>query len=135
MSILQNNNSDIEAYHTPIKGLLLQDITILGSNCTLFCDVFMHSPQLIIVKLLCHLVFETVHNLAHPGVKPMQKFIMQHFMWYGIKKDITAAWVRSCIVCQLAKVHHHTIAPLHKNTLPKSSFDCIHVNIVGPLPQ
>ena len=85
-------------------------------------------------KLLCHLVFETVHNWAHPGVNPMQKLIMQRFVWHGIKKDITA-WVSFCISCQLAKVHYHTIVSLHKFTLPKSRFDCIHVDIVGPLPQ
>ena len=39
-----------------------------------------------------HLVFETVHNLAHQGVKPTQKLITQHFVWHGIKKDVTA-WV------------------------------------------
>ena len=85
-------------------------------------------------KLLHCLVFETVHNLAHPGVKPTQKLIMQRFVWHGMKKDITA-WVRSCTSCQLAKFHGHTIASFHKFTLPKSRFDCIHVDIVGPLHQ
>ena len=64
----------------------------------------------------------------------MQKLIIQSLVWHSIKRDITA-WVRSRTACQLAKVHHHTIAPLHKFTLPKSRFDCIHVDIMGPLPQ
>ena len=64
----------------------------------------------------------------------MQKLITQCFVWHGIKKDVTA-WVRSCTACQFAKVHHHTIVPLQKITLPNSHFDCIHIDIVGPLPQ
>ena len=63
----------------------------------------------------------------------MQMLISQQFVWHGIKKDVTA-WVRYC-THQLAKVHHHTIAPLHKFILPKSRFDCIHIDIADPLSQ
>ena len=94
----------------------------------------MHSPLLMVTKFLHHLVFKMLHSLAHPRVKTTQELIIQYFVWRGYKKDITA-WVRSCTACQLAKVHHHTIVPLHKFTLPDSSLDCIHVDIVGPLPQ
>ena len=118
MAILQDNNSDIHAYHTAITGFRLQDI--LYWVPTQLFDVFMHSLLLIIAKLLYCLVFETIHNFAHPGVKPMQMFITQRFVWHGIKKDVTF-WVRSCTACQFAKVHHHTIAPLHKFTLTKTT--------------
>ena len=55
-------------------------------------------------------------------------------MRHSIKNDITT-WLRSCTACQLAKVHHHTIAPLYKFTLPKSRLDSIHIDIVGLLPH
>ena len=98
MAILQDNDSDIQAYHTAITRLRLQDITVPGSNRTLLCDASMHSSRLIIPKLLLRcLIFESVHNLAHPGVKPTQKLVMQRFVWHGIKNAISA-WVRSCTV-------------------------------------
>ena len=134
MAALQENDPDIQAYHTAITGLCLQDIPVPGSSRTLLCDVSQHTPRPIVPKSLRCLVFDTVHNLAHPGVKPTQQLITQRFVWHGINKTV-ASWVKSCPACQLAKIHRHTIAPLDQFTLPKSRFDCIHIDIVGPLPQ
>lgn len=134
MAALQENDPDIQAYRTAITGLSFQDIPVPGSNRTLLCDVSQHTPRPIVPESLRRLVFDTVHNLAHPGVKPTQQLITQRFVWHGINKNI-ASWVRSCPACQLAKIHRHTIAPLEQFALPKSRFDCIHVDIVGPLPQ
>ena len=44
MAILQDNDSDIQAYCISITGLCLQEITIPDYNRTLLCDVSMHSP-------------------------------------------------------------------------------------------
>ena len=134
MAALQENDPDIQAYRTAITGLCLQDIPVPGSSRTLLCDVSQHTPRPIVPKSLRRLVFDTVHNLAHPGVKPTQQLITQRFVWHEINKTV-ASWVKSCPACQLAKIHRHTIAPLDQFTLPKSRFDCIHVDIVGPLPQ
>ena len=134
MAMLQENDPDIQAYRTAITGLRFDAVPVPGSNRTLLCDVSQHIPRPIVPKSLRRLVFDTVHNLAHPGVKPTQRLITERFVWHGINKNI-ASWVKSCSACQLAKIHRHTIAPLEQFTLPKSRFDCIHVDIVGPLPQ
>ncbi len=101
MAALQENDPDIQAYRTAITGLRFQDIPVPGSNRTLLCDVSKHTPRPIVPKSLRRLVFDTVHNLAHPGVKPTQQLITQRFVWHGINKNI-ASWVRSCSACQLS---------------------------------
>ena len=50
-----------------------------------------------------------------------------------MKKDITA-WSRTCLPCQRAKIHPHTVTPLSTFKTPDSRFDQIHIDIVGPLP-
>ena len=133
MAMLQENDPDIQAYRTAITGLCLQDVPVPGSNRTILCDVSIHTPRPIVPKSLRHQVFDIIHSLAHPGVKATQRLITERFVWHGINKTI-ALWVKSCPACQQAKIQRHTVAPLEQFELPKSRFDCIHVDIVGPLP-
>ena len=42
--------------------------------------------------------------------------------------------MKACIPCRSSKIHIHIKAPLHQFHIPHSSFDHIHVDIVGPLP-
>ena len=79
-------------------------------------------------------VFDTVHNLAHPGVKATRKLLTQKYFWPNINKD-ASAWARSCVPCQKSKVHRHTKAPLGTFAAPDGRFSHIHIDIVGPLPQ
>ena len=51
-----------------------------------------------------------------------------------INKDI-AAWAKTGLTCQRAKIHHHVAAPLQQFATPDGRFDSIHVDIVGPLPS
>ena len=43
-------------------------------------------------------------------------------------------WARSCIQCQRAKVHKHSITPHSTFTIPDARFDIVHIDLVGPLP-
>ena len=134
MAALLENDPAIQAYRTAITELCFEDIPELGSNCTLLCDFSQLFPLLIIPDLLHRLVFDTVHNLAHPGIKPTKQIITQNFVWQGINKNI-AYWVCSRPASQLAMIHRHTITPLDQFVLLKGRFDCIHVAIVVPLLQ
>ena len=68
MAALQENDPAIQAYRCAITGLCFEDIPVLGSNRTLLCDISQLTPRLITPDLLRRMVFDTVHNLAHPGV-------------------------------------------------------------------
>ena len=50
-----------------------------------------------------------------------------------MNKDVRQ-WAQSCLQCQKAKVHRHTVTPLGTFTTPDARFDHVHLDIVGPLP-
>jgi hypothetical protein len=65
-------------------------------------------------------VFQSVHNLWHPGTKATAKLVAQRFVWPGIQKDCRT-WAWACQVCQRSKVHRHT-ARFHAAGSPFSSY-------------
>lgn len=74
----------------------------------------------------------STHSLSHPGINATRRLVTERYFWEGIKGDVTK-YVRSCIPCQKAKVHRHTITPLGE--FEKSErFEHCHIDIVGPLP-
>ena len=130
---LQENDPAFQVYCTAITGLRFVEIPVPGSNRTVLSNVSQLTPCPIVPDSLFRLVFDTVHNVAHPVVNSTQQIITQHFVWQRIKKNISS-WVCSCPACQLAKIHRLTIAPLDQFVLQKGRFDCIDGDIVSPLP-
>ena len=43
-------------------------------------------------------------------------------------------WTKSCLHCQRAKIHRHTITPLSTFATPDAHFRQLHIDTVGPLP-
>ena len=43
-------------------------------------------------------------------------------------------WTKSCLHCQRAKIHRHTITLLSTFATPDAHFRQVHIDIVGPLP-
>ncbi|GBN38103.1 hypothetical protein AVEN_260442-1 [Araneus ventricosus] len=52
-------------------------------------------------------IFETLHNLSHPGVKTTVKLVGDRFLWPGYKKQF-AEWTRCSVPCQQDKIQSHT---------------------------
>ncbi|KXJ84017.1 hypothetical protein RP20_CCG022097 [Aedes albopictus] len=71
--------------------------------------------------------------MAHSGTKATQAQILQHYVWPGIKKDVTS-WVRACIACQTNKVSRYTRSKPDAIEIPDERFRHVHIDIVGPLP-
>ena len=44
-----------------------------------------------------------------------------------------AKWACSCLQCQRAKVHRHTLTPLVTFNTPDAGFDHVHIDLVGQL--
>lgn len=60
-----------------------------------------------------------VRSLSHPGVQASVKLVGSKFVWSGLRKE-AREWAAACVVCQRAKVHRHTKAPLEPFTIPTS---------------
>ena len=91
-------------------------------------------PRPVVPESLTKNVFNSIHNLAHLGVKATKKAISYSYVWPNMAKDITN-WVGSCTACQAAKIHHHNKVPFKEFSKPLGKFQNIHVDIVGHLPR
>jgi hypothetical protein len=79
------------------------------------------------------LLFDGIHNLAHPGVRAKKQLIKSRFVWPGMGMDI-ADWCSECQACNRGKVTRHVKAPLQAIAVPDRRFSHLHVDLVGPLP-
>jgi hypothetical protein len=79
-------------------------------------------------------VFQSVHDLSHPGTKATAKLVAQRCVWAGLQKDCRA-WARACQACQRSKVSRHTVTPVGDFALPAARFLHIHIDLVGLLPS
>lgn len=113
--------------------LQLQQIQLDGSNASLYCDTAGNRIRPYVTQDFRKQLFNSMHNLSHPGKRATVKLITQRFVWKDMKKDI-ARWVNNCSNCQRAKVGRHNKAALQKFNLPNQRFEHINVDIIGPLP-
>ncbi len=77
-------------------------------------------------------VFNSIHNIAHPGRLATKRLLCSRFVWAGINRDI-AAWTKDCAKCQQSKVHRHVHVKPLPIPIPQRRFAHIHIDLVGPL--
>ncbi|GFY66139.1 uncharacterized protein TNIN_295811 [Trichonephila inaurata madagascariensis] len=80
---------EILSSHNP--SLKLEKVPIFGSNFDIFYDCSAKKKIPYIPEAFRRIVFNNIHNLAHPGIRTTTKFV-----WPSINKD-ARAWARSCI--------------------------------------
>jgi cleavage and polyadenylation specificity factor subunit 1 len=78
-------------------------------------------------------VFQSVHDLSHPGTEATAKLVTQLFVWPGVQKGCRT-WARACQSCQRSKFSRHSVTPLGDYTPPAARFLLVHIDLVGPLP-
>ena len=127
----QQNDPDLS--QLTATSLDLQALPLPHSTNTIICDMSTASPRPYIPEPFRHLIFDHFHSQAHPGIRATQRLITARFVWPGVNRDIRK-WAKSCISCQRAKIHRHTVTPLGTFNTPDARFDHIHLDIVGPLP-
>ena len=115
------------------SSLQFRELPIPTSQGTITCDVSTGNPRPYVPKGIRQAVFKSLHGLSHPGIRASQQLITQRFVWPHINRDVRA-WAKSCMPCQQAKVHRHTVTPLGTFASPDRRFCHIHMDIVGPLP-
>ncbi|GBN70242.1 Transposon Ty3-I Gag-Pol polyprotein [Araneus ventricosus] len=130
----QKDDSDIQKFlHNDASSLQLELKPCQTSNCNLLCDTSTGVPRPFVPTSFRKLIFDHLHNLAHPGIAASTKLISARYVWPGMKYQIKQ-WVRCCESCQRSKIQRHTKTPLGTFSLPDARFTHIHIDIVGPLP-
>jgi cleavage and polyadenylation specificity factor subunit 1 len=117
----------ISAFSTPTTSYTLHD----GSQIR--CDISTAFPRPIVPECHRRAVFNELHNLAHPGIRTSLKLIKDRFVWPHIDADIKR-WCRECNACQRSKVLQHNKPSPQQFIEPLNRFQCVHMDIVGPLP-
>ncbi len=68
------------------SSLQLQEFPIQGGS--LLCDVSLGSARPVVPQSLRQAVFDTVHGLAHPGIRASKRLISRRFVWNRMGADI-----------------------------------------------
>jgi cleavage and polyadenylation specificity factor subunit 1 len=121
----QTNDEEIVLYKDKLKPFKIGTDNIL-------CDTSTPYPRPFVTKDTRKVIFDSLHNISHPGVNPSLKLIKARYFWPNMDRDVRA-WTRECQACQQCKVNRHTKAEIHQFNLPSSRFETVHIDIVGPL--
>ena len=100
---------------------------------SLCCDVSGGGRRPVVPLTWRKTVFNTLHSLAHPGIRASRRLISFRFVGKGMATDVSQ-WCRECAACQNAKITTQQTAPIHPIPVPACRFSYIHVDLVGPLP-
>ena len=114
-------------------SLMLELVPWTGTEIQLYCDMSSGKARPFVPTSFRQEVFQSIHNLAHTGVRATRKLLTDRFVWPGIRTDV-ATWVRQCVPCQRSKVQRHTKSPIGTFRSPSVRFANIHLDLVGPLP-
>ena len=92
--------------------------------------------QLVVPKSYRVTVMKLAHEspmLAHAGEVRMEVKIHNYFFWLNMQKEIHG-FIKRCDMCQRIGKGHQTKVPLCITTSLVRPFQCIAMDVVGPLP-
>jgi cleavage and polyadenylation specificity factor subunit 1 len=129
----RSDNELTQLRSAPSSPFDFQAQPIPTSTNTITCDVSTGKPRPFVPKAFRRSIFQSLHNLSHPGIKATQRLITDRYVWPNINRDVRQ-WTRTCLHCQRCKVQRHTSAPLSTFEIPTARFSHVHIDLVGPLP-
>ncbi|UYV73466.1 hypothetical protein LAZ67_10003518 [Cordylochernes scorpioides] len=103
-------------------------------NKLIYCDVSTGNPRPFVPENFRRQIFNSLHNLSHPGIRATRKLITQKYFWPKMNQTINH-WSKSCLDCQKSKIHRHTITKHGIFPLPSTRFEHVHLDLIGPLPH
>ena len=63
------------------SSLKLQSLPIPASSATIICDVSTGVPRPYVPSKFRHTIFDSLHCIAHPGIRATQKLITSRYVW------------------------------------------------------
>ena len=127
---LQATWAELEKWRAS-SSLQLRQVEVEGQK--VWCDGRTGTWRPLVPPELRHVVWASVHGLAHPGVRATCRLMSNKFVWPGLATDCKE-WCRQCTSCNKAKVTKQEITAVEKMAIPEARFSHMHVDLVGPLP-
>jgi Integrase zinc binding domain len=94
---------------------VLRAVQVKIEGSRLWVDTSSGVMRPLVPSLFRRQIFNTVHSLAHPGIRASRRLIASRYLWPGLAKDVTA-WCKECTACQAAKVTKQPAAAADPNT-------------------
>ncbi len=116
-----------------MNSTTLQITTQAVGDETLIGDVSTGVFHLLVPIQHREAVFQSLHDIHHPGVQATRRRIAAWFCWPQMAKAINQM-ARACLHCQRGKVHRHVHLQPAEILVPHCRFAHLHVDLVGPLP-
>ncbi|PIK41257.1 gag-pol polyprotein [Apostichopus japonicus] len=76
----QVNDEELRTLRTSTNSLDIKDLPLHASSSTIACDVSTGTQRPFVPSNCRRAVFDSLHNLSHPGVKATQKLITARFV-------------------------------------------------------
>ncbi|GFT82960.1 gag pol polyprotein [Nephila pilipes] len=119
---------------TENSSLKLGKVPAFGSSCDIFYDSSTKKKRPYIPESFRKIVFNSVPNLVHPGIKATTKLLKSKFICPSINND-ARTWTRSCLKCQKFKVTRHVQSPFQQYYNVSKRFTEINLDIIGLFPS
>lgn len=129
----QQEDKQIQNLISDDKEQKFQLITYPFSKIKIWCNHYNNTMRPLVPEVCRKSVYEKLHSLSHPGVRATRKLITDKFFWPHMNRDI-GQWTKTCQICQRNKVTRHSKSEIGSFPLPRTRFQHIHLDIVGPLP-
>lgn len=129
----QQTDSELQELLQIGSSLKLEKVRIPNSEALVYCDISTGQARPYVTPQFRRQVFDSLHNLSHPGAKSTARLVAERYVWPGMNRDCRLM-ARECQQCQKCKVYRHTSAPMGTFALPPARFRHVHMDIVGPLP-
>jgi hypothetical protein len=110
----------------------LQTVRRPAGDAHLLGDISTGTFRPLVPPIFRQTVIRSLHEVHHPGVRATTRLVKASFCWPKMGRDIAAA-ARSCMGCQLGKIHRHV--KLQPEPVPRRHFSHLHIDLVGPLPK
>ena len=76
---------------------------VLVSSHNIWCDLSRGVMRLLVPVTMRCLVFNSLHSLAHPGIRATRRMLTSRFVWTSCSTDVNT-WCRECQQCACAKI-------------------------------
>lgn len=107
LAVSQQGDDELKKCEQGNSGLQLKQVQLPGTNVLVFCDISTSIARPFVTKSFRRIAFNSIHRLAHPGVKATAKLVKQRFVWPAIDADCKH-WARACVECQNHASCHST---------------------------
>ena len=115
------------------KSSTLQVVVVHVEGAAVWCEQSTGVLRPIVPAEHRRSVFNSIHNIAHPGTRATCRMVSARFVWPGQAADVKE-WCRQCTNCGRAKAGQGEKTEIQKINIPATRFSHVHVDLVGPWP-